>query len=85
MLTIPLSWFLSWPSVEAIEKKVEQFLSAVLNGDRAQNHFHSTIQQRSAVLQADYALAEEEILKERDAAKIAGDKSEHLHGRSFDT
>eukprot|EP01036_Dinobryon_divergens_P025170 gene25170-33693_t len=63
----------SWPSVQAIQKKMEQFLSAVLNGERVHHYFHSTIQQRSAVLQTDdegHVLSEEEILKEQMAAKV---------------
>ena len=66
----------SWPSVQAIQKKMEQFLSVVLSGERVQNNFHSTNNQRSVILETDgagNALTEEEIMKERTAAKIRGD------------
>lgn len=66
----------SWPSVDAIEKKVEQFLSAVISSERLQQHFHNTIQQRTSIQtnEGGNALSEEEIMKERDAAKVRGDK-----------
>ena len=62
--------------MHAIQKKVEQFLSVVQNGERAHNDFHNTIQQRSLILQTDdegHVLSEEKILKEQMAAKVRGD------------
>ena len=63
--------------MDAIEKKVEQFLSAVISSERVQQHFHNTIQQRTSIQtnEGGNALSEEEeIMKERDAAKVRGDK-----------
>ena len=67
----------SWPSVQALQKKMEQFLSVVLNGERVQHYFHSTINERTSILETDgrdTALTEEEIMKERTAAKVRGDE-----------